>query len=281
MTYHLTDDGPKPCKASVRACPLGGEHFEELKDAETAFEAQQPGMASLKRTVPTIAFSELFEQPDFSEDDYRKRSTDFLSELSVDEVQALADYTLSDYADLNEALYKGNSRKKRVKELVTHIDSAMKSAPEAPKNLWRSLSGFDLPQQFIGEGKAVGDVVAMKGYTSTSQTPDALMHIPSDTSFYMREVPEDLQERDDHFIPRLVPSKEYTEGPARNVLLKINTKKAAPVSTLRSTVNEQEWLIPRGKKFRIVAIHRSVDIGELEYIRGRGTRAQVFELEEI
>lgn len=37
--FHLTDDGPKPCKAKVRECPLGGEHFEEQHVAREAYEA--------------------------------------------------------------------------------------------------------------------------------------------------------------------------------------------------------------------------------------------------
>lgn len=37
--YHLTDDGPRPCTASLRACPLGGEHFDSLADAQSEFEA--------------------------------------------------------------------------------------------------------------------------------------------------------------------------------------------------------------------------------------------------
>lgn len=37
MRYHLTDDGPKPCKAEKRPCPIGGEHFEGAQAAEEAF----------------------------------------------------------------------------------------------------------------------------------------------------------------------------------------------------------------------------------------------------
>ena len=37
MRFHLTDDGPRECRAFKRPCPLGGEHFNSLRDAENAF----------------------------------------------------------------------------------------------------------------------------------------------------------------------------------------------------------------------------------------------------
>lgn len=54
--YHLTDDGPKLCRASVRACPLGGEHFDTKKDAETAYETSMSESAFVvkKRGEPTV-----------------------------------------------------------------------------------------------------------------------------------------------------------------------------------------------------------------------------------
>lgn len=36
--FHLTEDGPKTCKAAVRSCPIGGEHFDDSTAAQTAFE---------------------------------------------------------------------------------------------------------------------------------------------------------------------------------------------------------------------------------------------------
>ena len=49
MKFHLTEEGPKRCTATVRNCPLGGEHFETMKDAEEAFASsfEGSGLASL------------------------------------------------------------------------------------------------------------------------------------------------------------------------------------------------------------------------------------------
>lgn len=43
MKYHISPDGPKPCQATKRPCPVGGEHFTALRDAERAFEAAYGG----------------------------------------------------------------------------------------------------------------------------------------------------------------------------------------------------------------------------------------------
>ena len=40
--YHITEEGPKPCKARVRACPIGGEHFESYSQAEEEFQKKKP-----------------------------------------------------------------------------------------------------------------------------------------------------------------------------------------------------------------------------------------------
>ena len=36
--FHLTDNGPKPCTASVRDCPVGGAHFTNEGEAKLAYE---------------------------------------------------------------------------------------------------------------------------------------------------------------------------------------------------------------------------------------------------
>lgn len=38
--FHITDNGPRPCNASKRPCPVGGDHFDSTEKAEQAFEAR-------------------------------------------------------------------------------------------------------------------------------------------------------------------------------------------------------------------------------------------------
>ena len=41
MKYHMTEDGPKLCRADEKPCPIGGgEHFESKQAANSAFEKQ-------------------------------------------------------------------------------------------------------------------------------------------------------------------------------------------------------------------------------------------------
>lgn len=46
MKFHLTDDGPRPCRARVRPCPIGGkdEHFDTKLAASEAFEERMEGL---------------------------------------------------------------------------------------------------------------------------------------------------------------------------------------------------------------------------------------------
>lgn len=39
--FHITEDGPKECSASVKACPVGGEHFTDVQLARKEYENQQ------------------------------------------------------------------------------------------------------------------------------------------------------------------------------------------------------------------------------------------------
>jgi hypothetical protein len=53
MSYHLTPEGPKRCTASVRSCPLGGEHFGTVQEAEAAYAAtfEDAGLKSVSANL--------------------------------------------------------------------------------------------------------------------------------------------------------------------------------------------------------------------------------------
>jgi len=281
MIYHQTQEGPKPCRAKKRACPIGGKHFESLELAQAAYEAELSNEFGFDGKPRELSFGSLFQRPVFDESKYLHETAEFFKNLSEEEIEALKGYTSFRYGELNGALYEGKARKKSIVSDVKALDSALLKAPKAPELLWRSLSGRTLPTEFNNKKHKVGEIIHFSGFTSTSETPDALMHIPNDTSYYMEDVPSDEWETDPNFTYRVVPTKDYTEGPARNVLFKIHAKKAAPVSSLRSVLAEEEWLLPRDSKFRIVAVHRNVNIGELNHLRSNNTRAQVYEIEEV
>lgn len=56
MKFHITEDGPKVCTASKRACPIGGEHFEDQLAAQLAYERVQGSAVEgvKKLRLPTV-----------------------------------------------------------------------------------------------------------------------------------------------------------------------------------------------------------------------------------
>ena len=56
--FHVTEDGPKPCTASQRACKYGpaDDHYQDREAAQKAFENKQEAVpTSLARTLPRFA----------------------------------------------------------------------------------------------------------------------------------------------------------------------------------------------------------------------------------
>jgi hypothetical protein len=50
--YHLTEEGPKVCRAEIGRCPLGGGHYQSKIEAHAAFEKEMNGsneMPSISR----------------------------------------------------------------------------------------------------------------------------------------------------------------------------------------------------------------------------------------
>lgn len=48
MKFHVTEDGPKKCNASKRPCPIGGEHFDSLEQAQKSYEKDMGGSLLVK-----------------------------------------------------------------------------------------------------------------------------------------------------------------------------------------------------------------------------------------
>lgn len=215
----------------------------------------------------------------FDETKYIGNCTKYLNQLNEEEITTMNKYVQTDYNDINSALYGNTPKTAKINNQIKLLDSALTKAPEAPPLLWRSLSGFNLPNNFREQNHQKGDILQFNGYTSTSETPSALMHIPNDLTWYMKETPNDELERDPHIKYKIVLPEGYQNQPAKNVFFMIKTKTAAPVSVLRGTTAEQEWLIPRGKKFRITNIHESRNV--TGYHMNTGTRATIYEIEEI
>lgn len=57
--YHISPSTGSPalCKAHVKACPVGGEHYGSKEEAQKAFEASQETLAASKRKTPDASGS--------------------------------------------------------------------------------------------------------------------------------------------------------------------------------------------------------------------------------
>ena len=218
------------------------------------------------------------DEEKFDDHKYVWECTKFLKTLTPEELESTNRYVQEAYYPINDTLYGNRPSKEEIRQHIKNLDSALSKAPEAPPLLWRSLSGFDLPTLFQSKNHQPGDIIEFKGYTSTSQTPSALMHIPNDLTWYMRETPDEEYEYHPQLKYRVMLPSTYSETPAKNVLFMIKTRKAAPVSVLRGVTAEQEWVLPRGLKFRITKIHENRTLtGSL---MRNNTRATIYEIEE-
>lgn len=266
--FHMTPRGPERCRATIRECPYG-----------TVFISREAAEASdLVDDATEKSFEDIFSWKALDADTYLESSHAYLRPLPETQRFALKEYAHFGYQDLNEALYLKSRLNPQLKMQVKLLDEALAKAPDAPETLWRSLGGYDLPRKFLSASPRVGEILHFPGFTSTSETPDALYAVLSDVDHYMESTPRKEWATDGSF--HVTPSEEFTKGPARNVIFKISARKAAPISTLRTRITEEEWLLPRNTRFVVRAIHRNVRLDALKNIR-RQTRAQVFELEEI
>lgn len=48
--FHLSKQGPAPCAATERACPVGGQHYGSMQEAEAAFGKRHQG-----RLMPSVS----------------------------------------------------------------------------------------------------------------------------------------------------------------------------------------------------------------------------------
>lgn len=182
--FHNTVDGPKPCTASERACPVGGSHFESQSEAQAAYEktmGEKEGVfTKLKKAVsgarnPATAHIAKAEsrieklQKDFSARDARQGVSTTYRELlsqgvSQDDLQALTARELStrqatvglvkteEGADpIVGVLYTGDYRAEE-EYGIAHISKALREGSYGPDDIYytEDQTGFGY---FIAKGE--------------------------------------------------------------------------------------------------------------------------------
>lgn len=281
--FHVTQKGDvRPCRAKSRPCPLGGEHFTDKSEAEKHAE-EKLKQSLAEATLTTKRIKKLaVDSVKFDEERYMKLSNDFISKLTNSEKEALSYYVVEGYQEINESLYENGNEfpklNKNLKDKIEAIDNALKKYSGAPETLWRNLSGNTLPKNFVAQDHSIGDTLDFHGFSSASETPSAMSGVWNRQTWYMQEVPSHEWEREENSRKIKVP-ETYMSEESNNVIFKIKASSAAPVSMLRGRATEQEFLIPRGRKFRITNIHKNAEItgGNMR----SGTFANIYEIEEI
>jgi len=159
MTYHLTEEGPKPCKASVRECPLGGEHFDDRRVAQGAYEARlEQHLGAFRGVVDLPCAFGTMKVMDGDLDNFKARNA-LISGLCGDLAKAIQDkhggdgylvcYGVEDEAALEEAWKNG-----KLVDSATHAVIGSKASPGEFMDAYGRKSTKDL-QDFYGDDAKV------------------------------------------------------------------------------------------------------------------------------
>lgn len=107
--FHNTENGPRPCNAEVRDCPVGGSHFSSKEEAQEAYEKtmlkenktfslfkkSNPYSKHIQKADKLIKKSEkdlkLRDERQFKNTTYQQ----LLKEVSVEEIQEVSDLELN------------------------------------------------------------------------------------------------------------------------------------------------------------------------------------------
>lgn len=190
-------------------------------------------------------------------------STKQLSGLSEKQIDAIKAYTNQDYENINRLLYAGDSERAeyerlgeedklhKYEEIIQTLDSVLTSAPQRaePITLYRSFRPpVEASQagQWVQENFKEGEVVQFPTYLSTSRVPDAMLPMLSSPSYSSWGL-EPGQE------PVLIDDDSL-----KNTVFEIRTKKGVAVSSVGHMPQEQEELLPRNMKFRVLGVKEGV-----------------------
>ena len=219
-----TESGIQIAQTSVSATRLTGATIEAIRNRNSPPLAAPVcgGGSGTALTGATCAISG--QARSFDE---LKRELTKTVELDQDEVKAVVDYSGSAFRPINEGLRSG-SVSPQYQGTVTKLDSAIAKSPELPKDMitWRGGS-FDPQAPQADRIADVGGTLEFRGYTSTSIRTSVSQNFgsgaPGTVSYEIRPPPG--QSLRGIFVPN-VPGNRFP--------------------------NENEVLLPRGSKFRVL-----------------------------
>lgn len=159
--YHITEDGPKRCSTTPDKCPIlkknpDAEHYEDIKDAYAAYEAEMgvQTFKGLQKTSEEELRSLGFRLHDVNPREhtspskiaeYAEKSRGDISRLSEEERRAIDFYTGSDYRRFQRVLFRRveptSSEREVYQEVMKNLDAAIDKATREDKIVYRGMTG--------------------------------------------------------------------------------------------------------------------------------------------
>ncbi len=209
-----------------RSDPVWGDSLvpTPLKDLIDA-----PAVSAPRATTPTPAgFSDL------TQSEIEKLSNEFIDpifdDLTQDQRQTVADYTGGDYVDINDDL-RDDALEDETRDQVAAIDAAIEGTPGLLRdtNLYRGNELLEYNEAFINDDLVVGDVIIDEAFMSTT-------------------------------IDRELATRMFTSERTPATLFQIQAPQGTAgifVEPITFSEGEQEWILPRGTRLRIISVDKS------------------------
>jgi hypothetical protein len=194
--------------------------------------------------------------------DNKKRSEVFKMMLSKKEEEALNDYLSQEYVPLNRYLHS-DEKDEHYEEKVAVLDSVLaKAVLDEPKVVYRATSPYDSEgnrvefssleeaEEYYRKKYPIGSIVEFPGFTSTTEDPNCLCDFIARGWDTASETQKTKTTREEY--QRITGTSGLT-----GIIYEFKTSKGASVASFSQTYadKEQEILLPRGSKFRVVNVH--------------------------
>lgn len=270
MTGILQSDGTY-CRKGLNCKRHGNAMRAFFEPASVNDEVEKSHGAFLKGSVVRKG---LVENPSPDMDSVRQQALEWRAKLTDQESRELDVYRMTKYVDINAYLYKekdfesGSAQEfaeKFLKPSIANIDSALSksSLSSQPKTLYRTFKVADSMKYL--EGVSEGGVVDFPSYTSTTMDSD-IVNDRTKNKNYKNVVVFEMITRKGAYIPH--DEDEFDKNSVQ--------------------YREQEVLLPRGLKFRVVKKYKKVAYESSSTYDSYGIHAQpqrktfaVIQLEEI
>lgn len=178
MRYHLTDDGPKPCKAVVLECPLGGEHYDDAMVAQSAYETRlETALGAFRGTMDLQCAFGTMKVVDGDLSNFEARNA-LISGLCGDLALAVqrktgGDAYLVTYGELTPEQLEEEWRAGRLIEAATHAVVESKTTPGQFMDSYGRKTEADL-KDFYGDDYSVVKVTPAMLETYSSGISETL-----------------------------------------------------------------------------------------------------------